>query len=104
MVKRVLQDEGLPAEQLIIRRSMSDPFIPFMQEVLKKYPKISATRLHEMVKARGFMGGIDHFRDVVARHRPHHAEAFMRLKTLPGEQGRAASFIQLLRVRQTANR
>jgi transposase len=87
VVKRVLADEGLPAEQLVIRRSMTDPFIPFMQEVLKKYPKISATRLHEMVKARGFMGGVDHFRDIVARHRPHYAEAFMRLKTLPGEQG-----------------
>ncbi len=87
VVKRVLQDEGIEADRLVIRRSMSDPFIPFMQEVLKKYPNITATRLHEMVKARGFMGGIDHFRDVVARHRPHHVEAFMRLKTLAGEQG-----------------
>jgi transposase len=87
VVKRVLAGEGLAAEKLVIRRSMADPFIPFMQEVLKKYPKISATRLHEMVKARGFMGGIDHFRDIVARYRPHYAEAFMRLKTLPGEQG-----------------
>lgn len=85
-VKRVLQEEGVAAENLIIRRSMSDPFIPFIQETLKKYPKLTATRLHEMVKARGYMGSGSRFREIVARHRPYQAEAFMRLRTLPGEQ------------------
>jgi transposase len=40
-----------------------------------------------MVKARGYPGGPDHFRRVVGRHRPRKAaEAFQRLRTLPGEQ------------------
>jgi transposase len=86
VVKRVLEEEGIATEKLIIRRSMSDPFIPFMQEVLKKYPKLTATRLYEMVKARGYGGGVDHFRDIVARHRPYEAQAFMRVRTLVGEQ------------------
>jgi transposase len=87
VVKRVLGEEGIEAEKLIVRRSMVDPFIPFMQEVLKKYPKLTATRLYEMVKGRGNGGGVDHFRDIVARYRPYEAEAFMRVRTLAGEQG-----------------
>ncbi len=86
VVKRVLEQDGVSAEKLIIRRSMSDPFIPFIQETLKKYPKLTSTRLHEMVKARGYLGGASRFREIVAKHRPHHAEAFLRLRTLPGEQ------------------
>ena len=40
-----------------------------------------------MVRARGYAGAPDHFRVVVARHRPRKAaEAFLRLRTLPGEQ------------------
>jgi transposase len=40
-----------------------------------------------MVKARGYPGGPDHFRAVVARVRPRPpAEAFLRLRTLPAEQ------------------
>ncbi|MGI0084699.1 MAG: IS21 family transposase, partial [Nitrososphaerales archaeon] len=80
------QQDGVAAENLIIRRSMSDPFIPFIQETLKKYPKLTATRLHEMVKARGYLGSASRFREIVAKHRPYQAEAFMRVRTLPGEQ------------------
>jgi transposase len=87
VVKRVLEEDGIGSERLIIRRSMSDPFIPFMQETLRKYPKLTATRLYEMVKTRGYGGGVDHFRDIVARYRPYEAEAFMRVRTLAGEQG-----------------
>jgi transposase len=87
VVKRVLEEDGITAQKLVIRQSMADPFIPFMQETLKKYPTLAATRLYEMVKARGYGGGVDHFRDIVARYRPHEAEAFMRVRTLAGEQG-----------------
>ena len=86
VVKRVLQDEGVAVENLIIRRSMSDPFIPFIQETLKKYPNLTATRLHEMVKARGYLGGSSQFRHIVSKYRPYETEAFMRVRTLPGEQ------------------
>lgn len=86
VVKRVLAEEGITAQKLIIRRSMVDPFIPFMQETLKKYPTLTATRLYEMVKARGYQGGVDHFRDIVARYRPYEAEPFLRVRTLAGEQ------------------
>jgi hypothetical protein len=38
--------------------------------------------------ARGYTGGPDHFRHSVARYRPRpSAEAYLRLRTLQGEQG-----------------
>jgi transposase len=41
-----------------------------------------------MVKERGYAGGPDHFREVVSRYRPRpEPEAYLRLRTLPGEVG-----------------
>jgi len=65
---------------------MADPYVPFIIEQVKKYPKLCASRLFEMVKERGYPGGPDHFREIVSRYRPRpEPEAYMRLRTLPGE-------------------
>ena len=86
-VQRVLGKIGVEPKVVAPRPSMADPFVPFIVEQLEKYPRLRASRLFEMVKARGYPGGSDHFRRVVGRHRPRKAaEAFQRLKTLPGEQ------------------
>jgi transposase len=84
-VDRVLARNGVALRSA--RRSMIDPYIPFIKDVLEKYPKLNATRLHYMVKERGYPGGIDHFRDLVANLRPNRKhDAYLRLSTLPGEQ------------------
>lgn len=86
-VQRVLKQAGVEPKTLAPRPSMADPFVPFIIEQLEKYSDLCASRLFEMVKARGYQGGPDHFRRVVGRHRPRKpAEAFQRLRTLPGEQ------------------
>ena len=86
-VQRVLRHTGTELKTVAPRPSMADPFVPFIVEQLEKYPRLCASRLFEMVRARGYPGGADHFRRVVGRHRPRKpAEAFHRLKTLPGEQ------------------
>ncbi len=86
-VRRVLSQAGLAAGLLSTKPSKADPFVPFIVETLAKYPKLRASRLHAMVQQRGYRGGADHFRSIVARHRPRPAaEAFLRLRTLPGEQ------------------
>jgi transposase len=86
-VRRVLVQSGVPAARSTARPSIADPFLPFMLATLAKYPKLCASRLYQMVKARGYTGGPDHFRAVVARHRPRPAaEAYLRLRTLPAEQ------------------
>jgi transposase len=86
-VQRVLRHAGVEMKAVAPRPSMADPFVPFIVQQLEKYPGLCASRLFEMVKERGYAGGADHFRRVVSRHRPRKsAEAFQRLKTLPGEQ------------------
>jgi len=87
VVKRVLRQAGIPQENLTHQKSLIEPFLPFVLETLKKHPNLTASRLYQMVRERGYSGGADHFRHLVAQNRPRRAaEAYLRLKTLPGEQ------------------
>ena len=87
-VRRVLGQAGIAAGQSMARPSIVDDFIPFIRETLAKYPRLRASRLYAMARERGFRGSQDHFRHVVSRFRPKPtAEAYQRLRTLPGEQG-----------------
>ena len=86
-VDRVLSQAGLPKAQRAHRASLIDPYLPFVLQTLKQYPRLTASRLHAMVSERGYRGGEDHFRHLIAHHRPRPLpEAYLRLKTLPGEQ------------------
>lgn len=86
-VQRVLRQTGLEPKVVAPRPSVVDPFVPFIIEQLEKYPRLRASRLFGMIKERGYSGGPDHFRRIVGRLRPKRsAEAFQRLRTLPGEQ------------------
>src|SRR6187399_2032283 len=86
-VQRVLRHTGVDPKVVAPRRSMADPFVPFIVEQLEKYPGLRSSRLFVMIKERGYPGGPDHLRRVIGRLRPRKpAEAFQRLRTLPGEQ------------------
>ena len=86
-VRRVLAQAGQAPGLASVRPSKVDPFVPLIQATLEKYPTLRASRLYAMVRGRGYRGGPDHFRHVVARYRPAPAaEAYLRLRTLPGEQ------------------
>jgi transposase len=86
-VQRVLRHTGVDAKVVAPRPSMVDPFVPFIIEQLEKYPGLRSSRLFVMIKERGYPGGPDHLRRVVGRLRPKKpAEAFQRLRTMPGEQ------------------
>lgn len=86
-VQRVLRRHGVTSEVVHPRPSIVDPYKAMIVEQLEKYPKLRASRLYEMAKERGYQGSPEHFRKVVARLRPRRsAEAYLRLRTLPGEQ------------------
>ena len=86
-VARVLTQAGLPALGPVRRSSAIDPYLPFVLETLAQFPRLRASRLYAMVKDRGYPGRPDHFRHLIARHRPRpQTEAYLRLSTLPGEQ------------------
>lgn len=85
VVRRVLLRLGVPVRTH--RHSMADPYQGFIAETLKKYPDLPASRLYQMVRERGYPGRPDHFRSLVRKVRPKPAaEAFLRLRPLPGEQ------------------
>ena len=97
-VRRVLAETGVPEALHSPRPSKIDPFVPMILETLEKHPKLRASRLYAMARERGYDGQPDHFRHFVARLRPRRpSEAFLRLRTLPGEQGQVdwAHFGQL---------
>jgi len=86
-VRRVLSQEGVPAKQLLGKPCGIDPFLPFIMETLGKYPTLSSARLYYMACERGYKGHIRHFCHLISLYRPRRqAEAYLRLKTLPGEQ------------------
>ena len=86
-VDRVLSQAGLPKAERAHRPSLIDPYLPFVLTTLKQYPRLTASRLHAMIGERGYTGGEDHFRHLIAHYRPRpQPEAYLRLKTLPGEQ------------------
>ena len=71
----------------LVRPSPLDPYLGFLRVTLEQYPRLRATRLHEMIAARGFSGSVQQTRRWVQRLRPRPpAEAFLRLHTLPAEQ------------------
>ena len=70
-----------------LRPSRIDPYRGFILATLAKFPTLTAARLYAMAGERGYRGSGEHFRHLVAGMRPRPAaEAYLRLRTLPGEQ------------------
>jgi transposase len=85
-VERAIGTEHFALKPKTIRPSILDPYKGLITQTLEEHPRLRATRLLEMVKARGYPGGIAVLRRFVRKIRPRRAEAFFRLQTLPGEQ------------------
>jgi len=86
-VRRVLTAAGVPRPDTGARPSIVDAYTPFILATLERFPTLTAARLFGMAQARGYAGSASHFRHRVALLRPRRpAEAYLRLRTLPGEQ------------------
>src|ERR1700731_4444683 len=84
-VRRAIEVERFQhAEPL--RPSIVDPYFPFVRQALEQYPRLRATRIHQMIRDRGYAGSVEQLRRVVARLRPQPHEAFLRLQVFPAEQ------------------
>ena len=93
-VRHAIQSRSFLAPVLRVRAEMLDPYRDFILVTLEQYPHLRATRLHEMLRDRGYNGSVFPVRRFVARTRPSKHEAFLRLSVLPGEQAQVdwASF------------
>jgi transposase len=86
-VRRALETARF-ARPAVVRPSLVDPYRAFLQATLQQYPRLRATRLFEMVKARGYPGSVVQLRRTVRTLRPGPvADAYLRLNLLIGEQG-----------------
>ncbi len=90
-IKRVInkRDSNLLEGNIKKKKSILDEYDNFIRETLQKYPRIAGNRLFYMLKERGYSGQHPNLvRLKVSQLRPRKsAEAFLRLKTLPGEEG-----------------
>jgi len=87
IVARVLAQAGLPRVGPPQRPSKIDPYLPFILDMLGKFPTLTASRLHAMVWERGYRRGKSSFRAIIACHRPRpKAEAYCSCAHCPGEQ------------------
>lgn len=88
VVKRVA---GLLSDKRVVPAPQASPLLAahrdFIQETLTQYPTLRATRVFDMIAARGYAGSVRTVREHVARVRPKRAaNAYLRLETFPGEQ------------------
>jgi hypothetical protein len=73
VVRRVLglgeaRPEAEPRPRLV------DPYRAFIAETLARYPRLRATRLHDMIAQRGYAGAVRTLREYVAEVRPKRRE------------------------------
>jgi transposase len=86
-VRHAIEAERFIRPGAQIRPSRLDPYKPFLLATLEQYPRLRATRLHAMIRERGYSGSAVPVRRWVRTVRPvARAEAYLRLETLPGEQ------------------
>src|SRR5215831_1715350 len=87
-VRRALKTDRFRSHPRL-RACLTDPYLDFLRQTLQQYPRLRATRLFQMIVARGYTGSVTQLRRVVADLRPRRREAFLRLHTFPGEQAQA---------------
>ena len=69
---------------------MLDPYLGFITETLEHFPTLTAARLFDMVKARGYRGGPDHFRHRIAElPRAARARGICACAPCPGSRPRS---------------
>jgi transposase len=71
------------------RTSMLSSWMGYIKDRLKKYPELSAKRLYDEIRKKGYSGSERTVRREVARIRPADARVYTPQKTLPGEQAQA---------------
>ena len=85
-VRGAVEREPGAVRRGVCRPSALDPYLPFIRDTLARRPRLRATRIHEMVRQRGYPGSAVQVRRLVRRLRPETARtAYRRVVTLPGE-------------------
>jgi hypothetical protein len=89
-VRAALADGG-SLRRATARRTAFDPYLRFIRATLAQYPRLRATRLHEMLRTQGYAGSAVQVRRLVRILRPQVAvPVYRRLAVFPGAGPRPA--------------
>ena len=103
-VRAAVEHETGGVHRGVCRPSALDPYLPLIRNTLAQYPRLRATRIHEMVRQRGYVGSVIQVRRLVRRLRPESTRAvYRRVVTLVAEQaqvdwGSFGKILDLVRV------
>jgi transposase len=87
VVERVLGNFGPTVGTPRPEARVLEPYAPFVDETLARYPRLVATRIYDMIVERGYEGSLRTLRRYVQEARPvPKSEVFLRVESLPGEQ------------------
>ena len=87
VVERVLGVGTARGQEIESRPRLVDPYRDFITQTLETYPTLRATRLFDMVRERGYRGGVRNLRGYVRDVRPQpRKEVYLRTEPLIGEQ------------------
>lgn len=81
-IDRKLRKEDSGATE---KASLLDPWLSLLETTLEKHPAVRATRLHSMLKQRGYKGSIYPIRRFCRKNRSQKQKAFLDLHFMPGE-------------------
>ena len=98
LVRRIILDHQRGRTQGVVhpdlpappksRGSILDRHIPFIRDLLTRWPRITALRIHEELRGRGFTGKYTIVKDLVRRLRPEPT----RLPVLRFESGKGQHY------------
>lgn len=81
------RNPGVPGETVPPRSSLLDPYVQVIEELVGRYPDLTAMRLLEELRSRGFTGGYTIVRERLRALRPQSApRPVIRFETVPGAQ------------------
>ena len=84
-VRKALKQETYQPRKECRRRSVLDPYKPYLRERLEKFPKLTAPQLLDEIHKQGYAGGITILKDYLQEIRPPRVNAFLTLNFAPGE-------------------
>lgn len=95
-VERALREEA--RAEPVPRRSQLDDYMAFIRDTLREHPRLTATRLRQMLVQRGCTLSARQVRRKVSELRPVSREAYLRRRTFRGEEAQVdwASFGQVM--------
>src|SRR5688572_15974538 len=64
-VRNAIASDRFNFKRALLRKTLTEPYLNFIEETLKQYPRLRATRIYEMVRARGYTGSASQLRRLV---------------------------------------